>query len=765
MSVFSRPLGWSLLAAGAGCALVLAIAPWLIAPDQASLAPASITSVRGAAYFVHLPRDQAKVLRPSGDVGVSFPVPMQLLENGTSIGRPARGFDEVVEKGGGRFAYVPPVLAFATSDGSDPRTNGRTYEIVRPINPRLASWFAACLAVLSGLVLAFPNSMRRAAIEFLRVGSCTTSSPNANSARWLAVARYTAFAIATLIAIGALFAMWWGSASAHLGVAGFLPVSDALGYYGCALSISASDGAPAGGSISDWCARRILYPAMLNSLLGLTGWRPSAALLLQAVLIGLTSGVLLLALQTTFGWITAVLTPLAVLTFAHEFAIGNFMTEALALPAGLAGVALLLLSAQERGPSRNVVLLGLALISLGMAIRPGALVALPLLGVWLLIVTRTMMARPRTALLMAGVIALALGPTLHYALMLAMGVDPSNSGANYAASLYGLSTGSRDWSEAYRDFADLFRTQPETVAFQVVQKVAVANILADPYVFLGSLMAAGKAFSVALFAFGPLTAYNMLATWLLCFGLLLCAFHFRRPAALLLLTLFLGEILSAPFVYDSGHQRVFTVTVAARIAVMAYAVGWIASLLVRATEYAERSGAPLRNVAEVLPSHGRFGATLAAVLFGLVVLPVTPLARAWRLTPLTASGVGCAADQLEVVARPGRESMRITFGDRSLPLGDEELGSLMGRLELDPVFKSAWWAKELPLQTRGAELFYAVQRAPSNLGSVVVAFSSAPLPVLEDRPHSFCLARQPSADVKLGDFNAHEIVRVAVTPR
>ena len=185
---------------------------------------------------------------------------------------------------------------------------------MRPTSPRLASWFAACLAVLSGLVLAFPSSMRTAAIGFLRVGLCTTSSPNADSARWLAVGRYTAFAIATLTAIGALLAMWWGSASAHLGMAGFLPVSDALGYYGCALAISASDGVPAAGTISDWCARRILYPAMLNSLLGLTGWQPSVALALQALTIGLSSGFLLLALQRTFGWITAVLTTIAVLT-------------------------------------------------------------------------------------------------------------------------------------------------------------------------------------------------------------------------------------------------------------------------------------------------------------------------------------------------------------------------------------------------------------------------------------------------------------------
>jgi hypothetical protein len=33
--------------------------------------------------------------------------------------------------------------------------------------------------------------------------------------------------------------MWRDGVSGHLGVAGYLPVSDALGYFNCALSIAA----------------------------------------------------------------------------------------------------------------------------------------------------------------------------------------------------------------------------------------------------------------------------------------------------------------------------------------------------------------------------------------------------------------------------------------------------------------------------------------------------------------------------------------------
>ena len=48
------------------------------------------------------------------------------------------------------------------------------------------------------------------------------------------------------------------------------------------------------------------------------------------------------------------------------------------------------------------------------------------------------------------------------------------------------------------------------------------------------------------------------------FGLVIAVWSWRRPLALLLVVFTIGEILSAPFVIDSGGHRVLAATVGAR---------------------------------------------------------------------------------------------------------------------------------------------------------------------------------------------------------
>ncbi len=339
---------------------------------------------------------------------------------------------------------------------------------------------------------------------------------------------------------------------------------------------------------------------------------------------------------------------------------------------------------------------------------------LPLLLLWVWLITRLMVRRKRIALMVFALAALAAGPLLQYAIVAAAGGNPANSGGNFAASLYGLSTGSRDWSQAYRDFAETLSSKSETIAFQAIQRAALDNIVQQPTVFAGSLIAAGKHFAQSLFTFGPFAKYNTLTTWLFCFGLGLCALHFRRPAASLLLILCAGDFLSAPFVYDSGGHRVFAASVAARIAVVAYAIAWFAGLLVRHADDVVTSRAAAGVIAR-----DRLPVALASVmgltLIALAIFPVTWVSSAWRLTPIALTK-SCPADQLEVIVRPGRESIRISFGARSLPLDDEELGSPMGAMESDPTRRQTWWGREFPAAVKGTEILYAVRRDRTESG-------------------------------------------------
>jgi hypothetical protein len=144
-------------------------------------------------------------------------------------------------------------------------------------------------------------------------------------------------------------------------IAAYLPVSDALGYYRCAISIGGLDQLDVPGvSDANWCSRRALYPAFLGSLLWLTLWRPSLVLIAQSAVIGLSLGLFVLVTARRLGWLVALTTATVVLVHAKEFALGNFMTESLGLPAGLLGLALLVHWEPDHDPWHRHLLAGVA---------------------------------------------------------------------------------------------------------------------------------------------------------------------------------------------------------------------------------------------------------------------------------------------------------------------------------------------------------------------------------------------------------------------
>ncbi len=68
------------------------------------------------------------VARPDGNASMTL-----LTEAGVPLGPAHSVPSDVGQSGGGRYADVPapegPTLVFSSSDGSDPRTNGRPYEL------------------------------------------------------------------------------------------------------------------------------------------------------------------------------------------------------------------------------------------------------------------------------------------------------------------------------------------------------------------------------------------------------------------------------------------------------------------------------------------------------------------------------------------------------------------------------------------------------------------------------------------------------------
>jgi 2-polyprenyl-3-methyl-5-hydroxy-6-metoxy-1,4-benzoquinol methylase len=58
---------------------------------------------------------------------------IRLHEDGLQLGPPHASHDEIRRSGGGRYSHWKGSLYFSSSDGSDPRVNGRRYEVRAPV--------------------------------------------------------------------------------------------------------------------------------------------------------------------------------------------------------------------------------------------------------------------------------------------------------------------------------------------------------------------------------------------------------------------------------------------------------------------------------------------------------------------------------------------------------------------------------------------------------------------------------------------------------
>src|SRR5207244_1878728 len=78
---------------------------------------------------------------------------LALLEDGKALG-PSHSVHALIrERGGGRYSHWASSIIFSTSDGSDPRTNGRVYSIAAPttLNTPLELVLLAALILADGL--------------------------------------------------------------------------------------------------------------------------------------------------------------------------------------------------------------------------------------------------------------------------------------------------------------------------------------------------------------------------------------------------------------------------------------------------------------------------------------------------------------------------------------------------------------------------------------------------------------------------------------
>jgi hypothetical protein len=379
------------------------------------------------------------------------------------------------------------------------------------------------------------------------------------------------FALAVLAFVAPLLAAWDlrpppGNA-AFASLFGRIPWGDAHGHFEGAQRLLAD------GAFSYFSGRRPLNAAWLAVRLWLTGGRLEAALLIQAVLLGLGAFAAARVIGQRLGLAPALAFFGLVLGLTSDY-LPSAATEPLGVTLACASLAVLWAPA-SRG--RLVpALVGLWLLDLALQARPGAQFLLPCFGLWVVWTCRTQWRRA-----LAGVALVALaGAALSGSLNALYGTGDSSASSAGAYPFYGLVTGSN-----YRQIRDdlgpeLARLPDERARTRLIYRRGWQRFRADPattFLTLGRNLRkfAGKAppvlygvVSPQAFVLSPweraepapgvLARDRWLGRALLGIGLLALLRYLGRAAwneRLFWLGAVAGIVLSAPVVYGDAGLR------------------------------------------------------------------------------------------------------------------------------------------------------------------------------------------------------------------
>lgn len=118
-----------------GTAVLLAIATIYLAfigvPANVPLEPSNILHNEGAAFTYGMRSANWPLAIPTDGGAAGYVATAHVKENGRDLGPAHALHQEIRQIGGGRFSYWNHTLYFSASDNSDPRTNGKFYQVSR----------------------------------------------------------------------------------------------------------------------------------------------------------------------------------------------------------------------------------------------------------------------------------------------------------------------------------------------------------------------------------------------------------------------------------------------------------------------------------------------------------------------------------------------------------------------------------------------------------------------------------------------------------
>lgn len=228
-------------------------------------------------------------------------------------------------------------------------------------------------------------------------------------------------------------------------VGGLHPISDAFGYFSEASTFAYR------GFVTDWGARRAIFPIFVAGLLKLFREDLYSVHIIFAALGAMSSVITLFAALAIGPLITALFSMISLLLFIVVLVQGNIATESLSLFFGSSAALFLIISLETRSKQKSMI--GLLLLSLAMAIRPGPLLVLPALAIFFAFANKDPQHRTRAVLLNLFIVALPFVLTSY--LTRSLSSTPQVPFSNAASVIYGLAKGGAGWGAAYSDHPNI----------------------------------------------------------------------------------------------------------------------------------------------------------------------------------------------------------------------------------------------------------------------------------------------------------------------
>jgi hypothetical protein len=372
-----------------------------------------------------------------------------------------------------------------------------------------------------------------------------------------------------------LFRTWTtGNDNGGICIGGLIPYSDAISYYIGAQHLLYT------GELDSWNHRRPINATLLATRLALARHDFRIAMIMQAILLGLSCYWAARAIASNSGVLPSLAFFAILLSFSRVYVQTTF-SEGLGLTFGAFAFTVMWYGLHKR--KDWMIAVGLILLVSGLNARIGAILILPCILIWACITfKKTRVAR----LSVAGFIILAtlIGFIINVAVFKLYGGESIRQfhGAT-CLTLYGFAAGGKGWRQAEQDFPEIKAMDDVTMNSYVYDKT-FELIKSSPLGFISGIVKSSvrsfagfpihfmeRVFGIMPYATpirGNLTfdiiiklAIMLLLFILLCAGMAKCFWVSRKDLRVsFIISGLLGNILCIPLIFPDGFLRCFATT-------------------------------------------------------------------------------------------------------------------------------------------------------------------------------------------------------------